>query len=178
MSLVGMAAHVARRVERLKAAEPVSALRGRELYGRLARDFSPALAEGARIVEVLFADPERGLLVPRERAVSQEAARLAAEAAAGGAAAVAVWVERNFHAGDYLHLEAARRACPELLLLARDVVIDPWQLERVRAAGADAIELIPALLGPALGPTAAAARALGLAAVVESSPGRFAPTPG
>jgi indole-3-glycerol phosphate synthase len=161
-SLSGMAAHVARRVERLKKEEPVEALRGRALYARVARDITPALAPNAKIAEIRFADPERGLLVPREMATAAETARRSTQS--GGI--IAIWTERNFHAGDYSHLEAARAACPEALLIARDVVLDVWQLERIRAAGADAVELMPEVLGPALGATAAAARVLGLAPVV------------
>jgi indole-3-glycerol phosphate synthase len=163
-SLAGMAAHVARRVERLKVEEPVESLRARPLYARLAHDLAPALKPGARITEVRFAEPGKGLLVIR--ATPEEAARLAYEAERQGAAAVAVWSERNFHAGDYSHIEAARADCPELLLIARDIVLDPWQLERCRAAGADAVELMPDVLGPALLTTAAAARNLGLTPVI------------
>ena len=161
--LAGMAAHVARRVERLKKEEPVESLRARPLYARVARDLSPAIQPGARIAEVRFAEPGKGLLVIR--ATAEEAARLSSEAERRGAAAVAIWVERNFHAGDYAHLEAARADRAELLLIARDIVVDPWQLERCRAAGADAVELIPDVLGPALMATAAAVRNLGLTPV-------------
>lgn len=164
--LGGAAAHAARRVARLKREEPVEALRARPLYARLGRDLSPALVPGARLVEIRFADPERGLLVPRENATAEEAVRLAAVAARSGAAAVSVWVERNFHAGDYAHLDAVRAACPDLLLIARDLIVDPWQIERCRAGGADAIELLPELLGAALGATAAAVRDAGLTPVI------------
>jgi indole-3-glycerol phosphate synthase len=161
--LSGMAAHVARLVDRLKKDEPVESLRARPLYARVARDISPALQPNARIAEVRFAEPGKGLIAIR--ATAEEAARLSFEAQRRGASAVAIWVERNFHAGDYAHLEAARADCPDLLLIARDLVIDAWQLERCRAAGADAVELIPDLLGPALPVVADAARALGLAPV-------------
>jgi hypothetical protein len=160
-----MAGHVARRVARLKKEDSVEALRGRPLYARVARHPASALAPGARVVEISFVDSDGKLLVPRESATPEEAARRALEARTQGAAAVAVWVERNFHAGDYSHLEAARAACPDLFLIARDVVVDAWQLERCRAAGADAVELIPELLGPALASVAAAVRNLGLAPV-------------
>ncbi|MFI5348724.1 MAG: hypothetical protein ACHQ2Z_04205 [Elusimicrobiota bacterium] len=161
--LSGMAAHVARRVERLKKDEPVETLRARPLYARVAHDFASALAPNARIEEVRFAEPGKGLLVIR--ATPEEAARLAFDAERRGAAAVAIWAEHNFHAGDYSHIEAARADCSDLLLIARDIVIDPWQLERCRAAGADAVELIPEVLGPALMTTAAAVRNLGLTPV-------------
>lgn len=173
--LGGAAAHAARRVDRLKREEPVEALRAKPLYARLGRDLAPALAPGARVVEIRFADPERGLLVPRENATAEEAVRLAAEAARSGAAAVSVWVERNFHAGDYAHLDAVRAACPELLLIARDLIVDPWQIERCRAGGADAIELIPELLGPALAATAAAVRETGLAPLIAGPDGAWRP---
>jgi indole-3-glycerol phosphate synthase len=160
-----MVAHVAKRVERLKKEEPVAVLHGRKLYSRPARDMAPAFAKGAKIVEVRFTGPDGALLVPKENATAEEAARQAAAAQKDGAAAVAIWCERNFHAGDYAHLEAAREKCPKLLLIARDVIVDAWQLERVRAAGADAVELIPEILGPARMPVAAFARKLGLAPV-------------
>lgn len=164
-SVSGMAAHVARRVERLKKEEPVEALRERALYARAALPLPAPVARGARVAEVRFADPERGRLVPEGNATAQEAAALAAAAQAEGKQAVAIWVERNFHAGDWSHLEAARAACPELFLIARDVVLDLWQLERARAAGADAVELDAELLGPALAATADAVRRLGLTPV-------------
>ncbi len=164
--LAGMAAHAAKRVARLKIQEPVETLRGRVLYGRTPLDPARVLAAGARIVEVRFAGPESGLLVAREKATAEEAARQALAAFINGVDGVGVWVERNFHAGDHGHLEAARAACPKLFLIARDLVVDPWQLERARAAGADAVELYPDVLGPALPTTAAAVRALGLLPVV------------
>ena len=43
-----------------------------------------------------------------------------------------------------------------------DYIVDAWQLERARAGGADAVLLIPELLGPHLERMAAFARALGL----------------
>ncbi|MDE2511379.1 MAG: hypothetical protein KGL74_09675 [Elusimicrobia bacterium] len=164
--LAGAAAHAARRVERLKREESVEALRARPMWARTAFEPAPVFVPGARITEIRFADPEKGLLVPRERATETEAVRLAVEAERNGSGAVALFVERNFHAGDYLHLDAVRVACPNLFLIARDLLVDPWQIERVRAGGADAIELIPELLGPALPATAAAIRDMGLTPVI------------
>lgn len=155
-----MMAHVARRVERLKALASLDDLAAMPLFARVPRAF--ALPAPQRLFEVRFADESGGLLVPKEKATAAEAARLAAEAAAGGAAAVAVWVERNFHAGDWEHLEAVRAALPDAALIARDVVVDPWQLARARAAGADGVELRPDVLGPLLPAFAASARGLGL----------------
>lgn len=160
LTLAGIAAHAAKRVARLSAETPLEELARRPLYAR-----APApvpLEPGVAVHEIRFADPQRGFLVPREQATPEEAAR---RAAASGAAVVAVWVERNFHAGDWTHLEAVRAGMPGAVLIARDFVVDRWQLSRARAAGADGIELIEPVLGPAFGAFAAAARELGLTPV-------------
>lgn len=170
-SLAGMAAHVARRVEKLKREEPVESLRGKSLYARLAHDLAPAFRPDARITEIRFADPTGGFLVPRESAVATEAARRCVAAQKDGAAAAAIWVERNFNAGDYSHLEAARAACPDFILIARDFIVDPWQIERCRAAGADGVELSPDFLGAAFPATAAVVRSLGLTPVIWRTDG-------
>jgi len=164
-ALSGIAAHVSRRIERLKKEDPVELLRARPLYARAALPLPAHFVRGGLVAEVRFADPDRGLLVPQGNASPREAAARAAAAQKDGASAVAIWVERNFHAGDWSHLEAARAACPDLVLIARDIVLDLWQLERARAAGADALELVPEVLGPALPATAAAVRQLGLTPV-------------
>lgn len=164
LSLVGIAAHVAKRVARLSAETPAETLAERPLYARKPRP----VPFDAVWEELRFADPERGFIVPREKATAEEAARLAV---ASGSAALGVWVERNFHAGDWSHLEAVRAALPDACLVARDFVVDPWQLVRARAAGADGVELIPALLGPNLGAFADAARHIGLTPVVWDEAG-------
>jgi indole-3-glycerol phosphate synthase len=168
MSLLGIAAHVAKRVQRLSAETPAGDLAERSLYIRTPRpvDF---VAEWA---ELRFADPEKGFIVPKEKATAEEAARLAVESKA---TALAVWVERNFHAGDWEHLEAVRRALPDACLVARDFVVDPWQMVRARAAGADGVELMPAVLGPNLEAFAEGARKIGLTPVVFGEDGRPRP---
>ncbi|UPT73814.1 MAG: hypothetical protein M0D55_18510 [Elusimicrobiota bacterium] len=93
---------------------------------------------------------------------TEYAAKRAVSALGRGATGLAVWTERNFHAGDYSHLDAVREACPDALVLMMDYVVDPWQLERARAGGADGVLLIPALAGPFLGKLTELARGLGL----------------
>lgn len=168
LSLVGIAAHVAKRVVRLSAETPAETLAERPLYARAPR---PIPFDGPW-EELRFADPERGFIVPQETATAEEAARLAV---ASGSAALSVWVERNFHAGDWTHLEAVRAALPDACLIARDFVVDPWQLVRARAAGADGVELVPAVLGPNLHAFAEAALKIGLTPVVFGEDGRPRP---
>lgn len=158
-----MAAHAQRRVERLKVSEPVEELRTRALYARAPRDFAAALS--GVVMDLRFAEPGRGLLVNGGEVNVEHAAKRATSAAGRGATGIGIWTERNFHAGDYKHLDAAREACPDALIVMMDYVIDPWQLERARAGGADAVLLIPALLGPYLGKLVELSRGLGLTPV-------------
>lgn len=158
--LAAMAAHAARRVERLKLALPAAALRELPGYERVPRDFAPALS--GIVMDLRFAEPGVGLLVSGGEVTAEYAARRAVSAVGRGATGLGVWTERNFHAGDYLHLDAVRAAVPEALVAMMDYVVDPWQLERARAGGADAALLIPELLGPHLGRMTALARELRL----------------
>lgn len=158
--LAGRAAHAARRVERLKVEQPVEALRALPGYARTPRDFGPALS--GIVMDLRFAQPGIGLLVSGGEVTAEYAARRAVSAVGRGATGLGVWTERNFHAGDYAHLDAVRAAVPDALVAMMDYVVDSWQLERARAGGADAVLLFPELLGPHLERMAASARALGL----------------
>lgn len=158
--LSGRAAHAARRVERLKLSEPVEALRALPGYARVPRDFTPALS--GIVMDLRFAQPGIGLLVSGGEVTAEYAARRAVSAVGRGATGLGVWTERNFHAGDYAHLDAVRGAVPDALVAMMDYVQDLWQLERARAGGADAVLLIPELLGPYLERMSACARGLGL----------------
>ena len=155
-----MAAHTSKRIERLKLQQPVPALRALPGYARAPRDFAPALS--GIVMDLRFAEPGRGLLVSGGEVTSEYAARRAVSALGRGATGLGVWTERNFHAGDYAHLDAVRAAVPDIPLAMMDYVVDAWQLERARAGGADAVLLIPELLGPLLERMSASARSLGL----------------
>jgi len=158
-----MAAHAARRVERLKVEQTVEVLRALPGYARAPRDFAPALS--GIVMDLRFAEPGRGLLVSGGEVTTEYAARRAVSAVGRGATGLGVWTERNFHAGDYLHLDAVRAAVPDALLVMMDYVVDVWQLERARAGGADAVLLIPELLGPYLERMIVSARTLALTPV-------------
>lgn len=113
-------------------------------------------------MDLRFAEPGVGLLVSGGEVTAEYAARRAVSAVGRGATGLGVWTERNFHAGDYLHLDAVRAAAPDALVAMMDYVVDVWQLERARAGGADAVLLLPELLGPYFERMIASARALGL----------------
>ncbi len=85
----------------------------------------------------------------------------------GGARAVSILTEGPHFGGTLEDLCLARDACA-LPILRKDFIVDPYQLEEARAAGADAVLLIVAALDqPTLSSLHRAAGELGLDALVE-----------
>lgn len=114
------------------------------------------------IAECKRRSPSRGVLRSAYDPVA-----IAAAYARAGAAAISVLTEPGFFDGSLDHLVAVRHAVATPLL-RKDFMVHEYQLLEARAAGADAILLIVAALGDAeLRGLSAAARSLGLAALVE-----------
>jgi indole-3-glycerol phosphate synthase len=87
--------------------------------------------------------------------------------AAAGAAAISVLTNERFFGGTLDHLRAVRDAVP-VPVLRKDFVVDAYQLEEARAAGADAVLLIVAALEEArLRELHEAALSLGLEVLTE-----------
>jgi indole-3-glycerol phosphate synthase len=127
------------------------------------RDFVAALRrrKPAIIAEVKRASPSKGDIYP-----GLDPAEVACEYLAAGAAAISVLTDRHFK-GSLADLSAVRSAV-DLPILRKDFVFDPYQLYEARAAGADCVLLIAAMLqSEQLRALAALARELGLAALVE-----------
>ena len=153
-----------KRVSRARRGRSIAELRDwARSYQR--RPFGAALRHSDRlnvIAEIKRASPSKG---PIRRGA--DAAELAAELAAAGAAALSVLTAPSGFDGALSDLTAARAAC-ELPLLRKDFIIDPWQVGQSAAAGADAILLIVAALEDAqLRELLGAAAEWDLAALVE-----------
>lgn len=136
------------------------------LLSRETNRFLAALAAAPRpavIAEVKLGSPRLGSIAGRVDPEAQ--ARAYAEA---GAAALSVVVEPDFFFGSY-DLLARCRAASGLPALAKDFVVHPAQIDRAKAAGADAVLLIAALYdGAELAALAARARRLGLVPLIET----------
>ena len=149
-----------------KAAAPRAMLERRCAGLPAPRDFEAALRPAGRpvalIAEVKKASPSRGVL-----SADLDPVALADAYARAGADAISVLTDEKYFQG-HLDLLAAIRARVSVPLLRKDFTLDEWQLWESRAAGADAVLLIVSILdGALLSDLLAAAKGLGLAALVE-----------
>lgn len=157
-------AHLEERRQRI----PLDTLRTLATEAPPPRSFSdalrPAAGGSARLIaEVKRASPSKGLLAERFDPVAQAQAYVE-----GGAAAISVLTEPDFFLGALDHLRAVR-AVVGVPVLRKDFLLDPYQVYEARAAGADAVLLICALLDDGqLRELLALTHALGMEALVEA----------
>jgi indole-3-glycerol phosphate synthase len=130
------------------------------------RDLAEALrprAGGVRLIaEVKKASPSRGVL-----AEALDPVALARQYARHGADAISVLTDARYFQGSLEGLTAIRGAV-DVPLLRKDFTLDEYQLWEARAAGADAVLLIVAILEPAqLRDLLQSAKGLDLGTLVE-----------
>ncbi|MCB2227615.1 MAG: indole-3-glycerol phosphate synthase TrpC [Desulfarculaceae bacterium] len=152
-------------VAALKATTSPQELKAAALDAPPPRGFLAALRACAQvpvIAEIKRRSPSRGELDPGGDVESR-----ARDYAQGGASALSVLTDALFFGGCLEDLSDARAAVP-LPVLRKDFIIDPAQILRARAAGADAVLLIAAALEPAqLAELYGLARELGLDVLLE-----------
>ena len=126
----------------LKARVPIGRVGKEAERAGLPRDFAGALrGTGVSLIaELKKASPSAGLL----RAQYDVSAGAQAYAQAG-AKALSVLTEENYFLGHLDHLRQVKDAVP-LPVLRKDFIFDEYQIFEARAAGADAVLLIVALL--------------------------------
>jgi indole-3-glycerol phosphate synthase len=158
-------AHKREELEAELRERPAAELAERALRTPPTRGFRRALCEAPEprvIAEVKRRSPSRGEIRPDLDPVA--CAKAYAEA---GAAAISVLTDERFFGGHLDHLGAVRAAV-DVPLLRKDFVIDAYQIDQARVAGADAVLLIVAALEPALlAELHTHAQGLGLDALVE-----------
>ena len=130
------------------------------------RDFIAALRSvttpPAVIAEVKKASPSKGVI--RE---NFDPVAIARAYASGGASCLSVLTDRTFFQGGFEVLVDVRQAV-DLPLLCKEFILSPYQLYQARAAGADAVLLIAAILSDQdLDYLRKAAKALTLDVLVE-----------
>jgi len=151
-------------LDKLKRDRPLEKVEKEAKRASAPRDFKKALQGGgvSLIAELKKASPSAGLLRP-DYAVP----RGAREYARAGAAALSVLTEENYFFGRLEDIAEAKEAVP-LPVLRKDFVFDDYQIHESRAAGADAVLLIVAILtDEELKSLLALARSLRMAALVE-----------
>jgi len=144
---------------------PEALARRAESEGPALRDFAAAISEGPAprvIAEVKRRSPSKGLIRPDFEPVA-----CAVAYAEGGAAAISVLTDESFFGGHLDYLGAVRERV-DVPLLRKDFVIDAYQVDEARVAGADAVLLIVAALDrDTLAALHARAVSLGLMPLVE-----------
>ncbi|NOZ73455.1 MAG: indole-3-glycerol phosphate synthase TrpC [Chloroflexi bacterium] len=131
-----------------KEAVPEVELRALAAFTPAPLDFLAALAQPgiSLIAEVKRASPSKGLLCQ-----DFDAVELALTYAQGGARAISCLTDARFFQGKLEYLtaikEAFRERGIEVPVLRKDFIFDPYQILEARAAGADAVLLIMAVLG-------------------------------
>lgn len=151
---------------RAEAKEGFDALLARARTAEPPRDFAAALRAPGRvriIAELKKASPSKGIIRADFDPVS-----IARGYAAAGAAAISVLCEPRRFLGDAAYLAQVRQIVPQPLLF-KDFLSTPYQIAAARAAGADAVLLIAAVLDAGeLADNLAFARSLGMHALVET----------
>lgn len=153
-----------REVAEAKTSVPLDCLMKR-IQSKVGRPFREALTNGdalSVIAEVKKASPSSGLLQPDYDPVA-----IAQGYKQNGAAALSVLAEVHYFQGAPEHLQQVSENVP-LPVLWKDFVIDEYQIYQAKAAGADCVLLIAALLpGRRLATFLTDVRRLGLEALIE-----------
>lgn len=138
----------ARELDAMRAKLPLPALRALVLQAPPPRDFRGAIARRAQetgrpglIAEVKKASPSKGVIQP-----DFDPVRIARAYEKGGAACLSVLTDEKFFQGSFDYLRDVRAAGVSCPLLAKEFIVEAYQLFKARASGADAALLIAAVL--------------------------------
>ncbi len=160
-------AHKKLEVSDQKRTVPLAEMRRRAEEAAPPVDFLKAIRKAsttpALIAEVKFHSPSKGMLAQKRDPVG-----LASLYAQFGAAAISVLTDEKYFQGHLDFLREIQSALPQMPLLRKDFIFDPYQVYESRAAGASSMLLIAASLeGSLLADLHALAISLGMTPLVE-----------
>jgi len=157
-------------VMKQKRRRPLSGIKDFSCYKRETNRIDPVKLEECPgiIAEFKRRSPSKG-------AINEQAAPL--DVAAGyrgaGVAAMSILTDSRFFGGSFRDLLDVRNAFPDLALLRKDFIIDPYQIHESSACGADMVLLIASILERSqVADLALEARKLGLQVLFEVHDGR------
>jgi len=132
-----------KRVEVLQRKQeyPLSRLSSMDYYRRKTNALSLSEDLPGIIAEFKRKSPSRGPIH-----MDADVVEVATAYEAAGVSAMSILTDRNFFGGSFGDLKQVRESCPELALLRKDFIIDPYQLHEASALGADMVLLIAAIL--------------------------------
>ncbi|MBS1252066.1 MAG: Indole-3-glycerol phosphate synthase [Anaerolineales bacterium] len=164
MILDKIVAHKREELETRKAQRPLAEAQAAAADAPAPRNFATALAApGVRLIaEVKRASPSKGVFVDDLNPTT-----LARTYLEHGASAISVLTDERFFQGSLDDLRQVREVA-DIPVLRKDFIIDPYQILEARAAGADAVLLIVAILDDeTLAKLQALAQILDMHALVE-----------
>ncbi|AFY88608.1 indole-3-glycerol phosphate synthase TrpC [Chroococcidiopsis thermalis] len=158
--------HKQQEVVQLQADMPLAELQKQVNDTPWAEDFLMAIEQSDRqpslIAEVKKASPSKGVIC-----ADFDPVQIAQAYEQSGATCISVLTDRKFFQGSFDNLRKIRQSVA-LPLLCKEFVIDPYQIYLARAAGADAVLLIAAILSDSsLQNFLKIAHELGMTALVE-----------
>ncbi|MDZ4871659.1 MAG: Indole-3-glycerol phosphate synthase [Chroococcidiopsis cubana SAG 39.79] len=158
--------HKQQEIVQLQADMPLAELQKQVNDTPWAEDFLMAIEQSDRqpslIAEVKKASPSKGVIC-----ADFDPVQIAQAYEQSGATCISVLTDRKFFQGSFDNLRKIRQSVA-LPLLCKEFVIDPYQIYLARAAGADAVLLIAAILSDSsLQNFLKIAHELGMTALVE-----------
>lgn len=130
-------------VARRKREVPLAVLKSKLATSPPTRDFRKAISSPGRIniiAEIKRASPSAGVMI--EDFSSEELARIYEK---NGASALSILTDEKFFRGELKDLKKARKAS-SLPILAKEFIVDEYQIYEARIRGADALLLIARIL--------------------------------
>jgi len=130
-------------VARRKKEVPLAVLKSKLITSVPTRDFRKAISSSGRIniiAEIKKASPSAGVII--ENFNLEELVRIYEK---NSASALSILTDQKFFAGSIENLEKARKAS-SLPILAKEFIVDEYQIYEARTGGADAILLIARIL--------------------------------